>query len=84
MNDHWLVRPSTIRRLWAGFIAVLALTVGAELLVAHDAYFSVERVFGFGAWYGFVACAVLIVFAKGIAVFLKRPDSYYDEDASRD
>lgn len=84
MSDHWLVRPSTIRRLWAGFIAVLALTVGAELLVAHDAHFSVERVFGFGAWYGFVACAVLIVFAKGIAVFLKRRDSYYDEDASRD
>lgn len=84
MSDHWLVRPSTIRRLWAGFIAVLALTVGAELLVAHDAHFSVERVFGFGAWYGFVACAVLIVFAKGIAVFLKRPDSYYDEDGGRD
>ena len=84
MNDHWLVRPSTIRRLWAGFIAVLALTVAAELLVAHDAHFSVERVFAFGAWYGLVACAALIVFAKGVAVFLKRPDSYYDEDGSRD
>ena len=83
MNDHWLVRPSTIRRLWAGFIALLALTVAAELLVAHDAHFGVERVFGFGAWYGLVACAALIVFAKGIAVFLKRPDSYYDEDESR-
>ena len=84
MSDHWLVRPSTIRRLWAGFIAVLALTIAAELFVAHDAHFSVERVFGFGAWYGFIACAVLIVFAKGIAVFLERPDSYYDEDGAGD
>ena len=83
MNDHWLVRPTTIRRLWIGFIAVLVITVAAELFVAHEAHFDVERVFAFGAWYGFLACAVLIVFAKGAAVFLKRPDCYYDEDGDR-
>ena len=27
MDDHWLVRPKTIRLLWIVFIAVLALTV---------------------------------------------------------
>lgn len=79
MSDHWLVRPSTIRLLWAGFIAVLALVVAAELVVAHDAHFSVERIFGFGAWFGFLACAALILVAKAIAVFLKRPDTYYQE-----
>ena len=30
--------------------------------------------------YGFVACALMIVVAKGLGLFLKRPDSFYAED----
>jgi predicted membrane metal-binding protein len=65
MSDHWLARPSTIRLLWRGFIVVLVLTVLTE--------------FGFGAWFGFLACAVLILGAKALGALLKRPDGYYDE-----
>jgi hypothetical protein len=79
MSEHWLVRPATIRRLWRVFIAVLALTVLAEFLVEHDPHFRIESVPGFGAWYGFLACAGMILFAKALAVFLKRPDTYYEE-----
>jgi hypothetical protein len=79
MQDHWLVRPASIRLLWRVFIAVLVLTVLAEFLVAHHPHFRVESVAGFGAWYGFLACAGMIVFAKALAVFLKRPDTYYEE-----
>ncbi len=68
-----------MRRLWAGFLVVLALTVLAELVVAHQAHFAVERLFGWNAWYGFLACAALILVAKAIGVFLKRPDDYYDD-----
>lgn len=83
MSDHWLVRQSTIRNLWLAFIVLLALTVGAEAFVESDTHFSVEGVFGFGAWFGFVSCAALILLAKVVAVFLKRPDSYYDGDERR-
>ena len=83
MSDHWLVRPSSIRLLRRVFIAVLALTVVAEFLVAHHPHFRIESVAGFGAWYGFLACAGMILFAKGLAVFLKRADTYF-EDESRD
>jgi hypothetical protein len=79
MSMHWLVRPATIRGLWRAFIAVLALTVLAEFLVEHHPHFRIESVPGFGAWYGFLACAGMIVFAKGLAVFLKRSDTYYEE-----
>lgn len=79
MSEHWLVRPATIRLLWRVFIAVLALTVLAEFLVEHHPHFGIESVPGFGAWYGFLACAGMIVFAKGLAVLLKRPDTYYEE-----
>lgn len=77
MEDHWLARPSTLRLLWRVFIAVLALTVAAELVVELHPHFRVESVPGFGAWYGFLACAGMILFAKGLALLLKRPDSYY-------
>lgn len=80
MDNHWLVRPATIRKLWVGFIVVLALTVLADAFVTHDAHFTVDGMFGFAAWYGFLACMVLILFAKFIGLFLKRPDDYYHED----
>ena len=79
MEPHWLVRPNTIRQLWRIFALVLALTVLAELLVDHEPHFSLERLFGFNAWFGFLACVALILIAKAIGVFLKRPDTYYEE-----
>ena len=79
-EKHWLTRPQTIRVLWRVFVAVLALTVLAELAVQHDARFEVEGWFGFNAMFGFVACAVLIVVAKAIGIVLKRRDTYYTEN----
>lgn len=80
MDRHWLTRPETIRRLWRLFAAVLAATVLAEFFIAHEAHFPVERLFGFYALYGFVACAAMILFAKAIGLVLKRPDTYYPEE----
>ena len=79
MNDHWLTRPRTVRRLWQAFIAILALTGLAELAIEAHPHFAVERLFGFNALYGFLACAVLILVAKGIGLLVKRPDTYYDD-----
>ena len=79
MDRHWLLRPENIRLLWRAFIAVLALTVAAELFVAHQPEFGIDGYFAFNAWFGFLACAALILFAKGLGAFLKRPDDYYGE-----
>lgn len=81
MADHWLARPASIRLLWRIFIAVLALTVAAEFVVERDAHFAVEAIFAFGAWYGFLACAALILGAKAIGLWLKRHDRYYEAPA---
>ena len=35
--------------------------------------------FGFAAAYGFLCCAAMVLVAKGLGVFLKRPDNYYDD-----
>ena len=36
-------------------------------------------IFGFFAAFGFFACLAMVLFAKFLGVFLKRPDSYYDD-----
>jgi hypothetical protein len=75
--SHWLDEPRNVKRLWRGFLVVLALTVLAELLVHLHPHFEIESVFGFSAWFGFITCAAMIVAAKALALVLKRPDTYY-------
>ena len=78
-SDHWLVRPENIRKLWILFIAILVATVLGDLFVEHHPHFGIDGTFGFGAWFGFVACVVLVFFSKALGALLKRPDTYYDE-----
>lgn len=87
MNDskplettHWLDQPRNVRRLYRGFVVVLALTVLAEWAVTMHPHFGVESLFGFNAWFGFGVCAAMIIVAKGLALWLKRPDNYYGAD----
>ena len=78
MKDHWLVRESTIRRLWIAFAIVLAITVFLDVVVESESHFGLDGTFAFGAWFGFASCVVLIVLAKALGAVLKRPDKYYE------
>ena len=82
VERHWLTRPETIRKLWALFIAVLAAVVLAELLVPQEAAF--RR--------GTAVRLLRVVRFRGMrrayrrwprlsASLLKRPDTYYDDEA---
>jgi len=65
--------------IWRAFLAVLVLCVAAQFFVEAQPHFAIEGLIAFNALYGFLACAVLILVAKAIGVFLKRPDDYYDD-----
>lgn len=77
---HWLDEPRNLRRLWHGFIVVLALTVALEWVLPLHGHFAIDSLFGFNAAYGFLACAAMIVGAKALGLLLKRPDSHYRKD----
>ncbi|MCY4395774.1 MAG: hypothetical protein OXC10_11615 [Rhodospirillaceae bacterium] len=79
-DDHWLVRPATIRKLWIGFGIVLALLSGADFLVHKHDYVGPDGWFGFYWVYGFGACVAMVIFAKVLGVLIKRPDSYYGDE----
>lgn len=80
-NLHWLVRSSTIRKLWIGAIVILSLVVLAQSVIYVKGYFGFDAWFGFGAVYGFVSCLIMVLVAKLLGVVLKRPEGYYDEPA---
>ena len=78
-DDHWLTRPESIRRIWIVFSAVLALLVLAQFVIKVKGYFGLDNWFGFAAGFGFLSCAAMVLVAKLLGAFLKRPENYYDE-----
>ncbi|MCC7413696.1 MAG: hypothetical protein IT495_18935 [Gammaproteobacteria bacterium] len=76
---HWLVRPGTIRWLWIVLAAVLALIVALQLGIKVKGYFGVDGWLGFGALFGFGACVAMVIVAKGLGLFLKRGEDFYDD-----
>lgn len=79
MNEPWLVRPENIKVLWRILIVVLVLTVIPDLFIEHHPQFGIDGTFGFGAWFGFFSCVILVLGAKALGAFIKRPDNYYDD-----
>lgn len=79
-EKHWLVRPETIRWLWRGGFVILTLVVLADFFIHTHEYFKIDGSFGFYAWYGLVTCIGMVLLAKALAVFLKRKDTYYDDE----
>ncbi len=78
-EKHWLVRPATIRKLWIGFIAILAAVLASELVFHVHGAFGIDGTFGFSAWYGFGTCVAMVLVAKVLGYVLKRPDTYYED-----
>lgn len=83
-NKRWLLRKENIRKLWMIFIAILVVTVVAGFFVHQHESFGIEDSYGFFAWYGFITCVGMVVFAKLLGIFLKRPEDYYDADSDAD
>ena len=77
-NKRWLLRKENIRTLWIIYIAILIVTVIGSFFVHQHEPFGVEDSLGFFAWYGFISCVAMVIFAKLLGFILKRPENYYD------
>ena len=79
-DDHWLVRPATIRLLWRVFAVILALTILGHAVIDVRGHYGIEVLWGFTAVYGFLCCVFMVFAAKFLGKFLKRDENYYRED----
>lgn len=82
-DNHWLTRPQTVRKLWIAFAVVLSLTVALEFIINVKGSFGIDDRFGFGAWFGFGACVAMVLVARVLGWWLKRPEDYYGDDITR-
>jgi len=78
IGEGYFDRPGTRRLLWLLLWGLCALSVAAEFFIDKHPHFAAEKFFGFFAILGFVACAGLIVIAKGLGFLLKAGVDYYD------
>lgn len=59
------------------FFVLCALVTALDLFVhKHGDHW--WNFFGFYSLYGFVACAILVILAKGMRTFLMRKEDYYE------
>ena len=80
-KKHWLVRPENIRLMWWIFLGVLAATVLVQAVVPVHDYFGIDGLFGFQAAYGFLSCVAMVLVAKVLGWWLKRPEDYYPHES---
>jgi hypothetical protein len=75
---YWLDRPANVERIVRAVYLICAALVIADVFVPKHGPFAIEHVFGFYAWYGFLACVGLVLAAKVLRRVLMRPEDYYD------
>lgn len=78
-DRHWLYRPQNLPRLWKWGSILLLLCVAAQWFVKLHAGFGFADWFAFNAVFGFFSCLVMVVFAKWLGGWVKRPQDYYDQ-----
>ena len=61
---------------------VLCATLVLQAFIPVKGKMHLDGTFGFGAWYGFGACVLMVLVSRVLGWLLKRPDTYYAEDES--
>ncbi len=69
-----------LRRILKIFYAVCILSLILDFIIYRDHNQPWEWILFFYCIFGFVACVVLVLFAKVMRVYLMRSENYYDRD----
>ena len=82
--DNPYISPSFWKAMWI----ICAISVVLELFVHRHKHFeelessilgNMSNWFGFYGMFGLLACSSCILLAKGLSVFLKEKEDYYDD-----
>ena len=76
----WLDNMKNVDRVVYTLYGTCAVLFIADFLYKKKTYLDIEDVPGFYAIYGFVMCALLVICARGMRLFLMRDETYYAPD----
>jgi hypothetical protein len=76
----WADNPKSVNKLVYGLYVLCALLFLADFFYEKHVYVQEEQFPGFYGLYGFFMCALLVICARGMRVFLKRDETYYAPD----
>jgi membrane protein YdbS with pleckstrin-like domain len=77
-REHIFDKPRNVRRLLYVLYSICALLLAVEFLYHRHAQHGWDDWPGFYAGYGFVGCVLLVLVARVMRRFLKRPEDYYE------
>ena len=80
MSQHWILKKENIKKLWACSIVLLVFLLLVQLIFPIKGHFEVESWIGFGAWFGFLACVLMILFSKLLGLIVKKSEDYYEKN----
>lgn len=82
-RKHVFDRPENVQRLLRGFYGICALLLVLDVVFHRHVEHVLEKIPGFYALFGFVACVTLVLVAKGLRRMLMRSEDYYDDGLDR-
>ena len=77
----WVDRPGNVDKIVYALAALCVVLFLADFAYHKHPHFAVESVPGFYGIYGFVMFTALILVAKTLRFFIKRPEDYYGDKA---
>ena len=77
----WLERDNSSKNIIYILSVLCACLVIGDLFYDRYGHFSIEKVPGFDAIYGFVMFSLIILLATILRFFVKRPEDYYGKKA---
>jgi len=80
VNQHWILKKENIKKIWICSIILLSILVLIQTIFPIKGHFEVERWLGFGAWFGFLVCVLMILFAKLLGLVVKKSEDYYEKN----
>ncbi len=76
---RFLDNPGNVRWIIRALYGLCLLLVAAEFVVHRHIEHRFETLFGFHAFYGLVACVILVLAARELRKLVMRREDHYDD-----
>ena len=82
-HKHLFDNKQNVKRVIYALYIICALLFVLDFVVHRHASHPLDTMTGFYPLYGFVGCVLLVIIAKWLRTFIKRPEDYYTNNKNK-